>query len=639
MTTTTPLALPAPAEAAAWLHTRAETDLAQARALVAALKARPPAEATDLLDQWNAVERAMAGAASVGSTFAELHPLEPARTAGEQALQAVEKLRTELELDHDLFSIFDRADVTGLDPVAARLHARVLRDFRRAGVDQDDHVRTRVAAIADRLVVLGQEFSKNIRDDVRSIRVEPHRLDGLPQDWIDSHPAGQDGLVEVTTDYPDLIPFATFCHDAQARRELRIAFLNQAWPMNDAVLKEIFALRHELATLVGYSNWADYDAEVKMIGTGDAIGEFIETITAAAAESGQRDRAVVLARLQQDRPEATTIDAADLAYYLERVRNEQFDVDAQQVRTYFDFTRVRDGLLAVTGRLFELEYRPVEEGGAWHEDVSVYDVHRLGGERIGRIFLDLHPREGKFKHAAQFDLVPGIGGVQLPEGVLACNFSRGLMEHDDVVTLFHEFGHLLHHILAGHGPWVPFSGVATEWDFVEAPSQMLEEWAWDAAVLATFAADAHGQPIPADLVERMRRADDFGKGFDARTQMFYASMSYRFHTEQVDDLTERTAQLQQQYSLFPYIPGTHMAASFGHLDGYSSGYYTYMWSLVIAKDMFSAFDGDDLFAADVARRYRDAVLVPGGTKDAADLVADFLGRPYSFDAFAAWLAQ
>ena len=182
-----------------------------------------------------------------------------------------------------------------------------------------------------------------------------------------------------------------------------------------------------------------------------------------------------------------------------------------------------------------------------------------------------------------------------------------------------------------------FSGVATEWDFVEAPSQMLEEWAWDADVLRTFARNGAGEEIPDALVARMRRADDFGKGYNARTQMFYASMSYWFHVDIPEDLTERTRELQSRYSLFPYIEGTHMPASFGHLEGYGSGYYTYMWSLVIAKDLFSAFDRDDLFATDVAHRYRDRVLAAGGSKDAADLVEDFLGRPYGFESFQRWL--
>ncbi len=208
-----------------------------------------------------------------------------------------------------------------------------------------------------------------------------------------------------------------------------------------------------------------------------------------------------------------------------------------------------------------------------------------------------------------------------------------------MVTLFHEFGHLVHHVLGGQGEWVQFSGVATEWDFVEAPSQMLEEWAWDADVLATFARNAAGETIPADLVAAMRRADQFGKGIYAVHQMSYAARSYFFHAGPHDDLTAYGDELQRRYSVFPPLEGAHMHCSFGHLDGYSSGYYTYMWSLVIAKDLFSAFDLDDMFAADVATAYRDKVLAMGGRQDAADLVADFLGRPYSFDSWAAWLAE
>jgi thimet oligopeptidase len=186
---------------------------------------------------------------------------------------------------------------------------------------------------------------------------------------------------------------------------------------------------------------------------------------------------------------------------------------------------------------------------------------------------------------------------------------------------------------------VRFSGVATEWDFVEAPSQMLEEWAWDADVLATFARNAEGETIPADLVAAMRRADQFGKGIYAVHQMSYAARSYFFHAGPHDDLTAYGDELQRRYSVFPPLEGAHMHCAFGHLDGYSSGYYTYMWSLVIAKDLFSAFDADDLFAPEVATAYRDKVLSMGGRKDAADLVADFLGRPYSFDSWAAWLAE
>nr|WP_269779677.1 M3 family metallopeptidase [Propioniciclava soli] len=624
--------------------------LAAARAGVAALKEQPPATALATLQAWNDVDIALGSTMARSSLFSEVHPDAGVRDAADEASREARQLSTEFGLDPDLYAVFARfddavlggaeQDEAGLDEQGRRLLERTLRSFRRSGVAADPETRARIKEIRERLTVLGQTFAKTIREGTKSIRVTPEQLAGLPQDWIDAHPADADGLVTVTTDYPDAVPFRTFAHDADARRALSIASLTIGFPANVPVLHELFGLRAELAGLLGYDSWPDFDAEVKMIGTGAAIEEFIDKIADAALAPAERDLGILLERLRQDRPDAERVESSDAAYYAEAVRREQHDVDAQLVRTYFDFARVRAGLLDVTGRLFGLTYTPRPDLPVWHEAVTAHDVTRTAdGAPLGRIYLDLHPREGKFKHAAQFNLVNGVEGRYLPEGTLVCNFPIGLMEHSDVVTLFHEFGHLVHHLVGGHQPWVEFSGVATEWDFVEAPSQMLEEWAWDAEVLATFATNTDGAAIPADLVARMRRADDFGKGYFARTQMFYAALSYHLHRENPADLVGRTRELQERYSMFPYVEGTCMPASFGHLDGYGSGYYTYMWSLVIAKDMFSAFDPDHLFDAEVATRYRDRVLAPGGTKDAADLVAEFLGRPYSFDAYAAWLDE
>ncbi len=603
------------------------------------LRTDPPANALAALEVWDRLSLELSNVSALGGLFSNVHPLETVRDTAERAEQDAMRLSTELTLDRAIYDVFAGLEPAGLDQQAARLLDKVLETFTRAGVDGDDATRARVTEINERITEVDQEFGKVIRDDVRSIRVAPERLDGMPADWLAAHPVDDEGLVTVTTDYPDAIPVRMFAHDAKVRRDLTVQFLTRGWPETEGLLTELFDLRHELATLVGYDDWASYDADVKMIKKGPAIPEFIDRIAAAAEEPMRRDLELLLEHYRRDVPDATTIDSADGPYYQELVRQEHYDVDSQVVRRYFAFERVQQGLLDVTGRLFGLRYEPVADVELWADEVTAYDVHdAAGGERLGRIFLDLHPREGKYKHAAQFTLTEGVAGRQLPEGVLVCNFPAGLMEHDHVVTLFHEFGHLVHHVLGGHGRWTRFAGVATEWDFVEAPSQMLEEWAWDAAVLQTFATDEAGEPIPAELVERMRRADDYGKGSYARTQMFYASMSYWFHAERPADLTARMIELQQQLAPFAYIDGTRMFASFGHLAGYSSAYYTYMWSLVIAKDLFSAF-GDDLFAPEVARRYRDRVLAPGGSKDAADLVADFLGRPYTFDAYADWLAR
>lgn len=632
-----PLELPAAdADWSTWFTTRCDQQLAAARDGVARLKTLSPGNGREVLDLWNDVNVALGNAFAVSSLISQVHPDESVRTGAETGEQQAHRLLTEIGLDRDLYDVLAAVDAGSLDEQASRVLGLSLRDFRRAGVDQPEEVRERLRALAERSTELAQEFSKNIRDDVRSVVLEPGRLAGLPADYLESHPVDDDGMVTITTDYPDYLPFMTFVRDRRARGDLHRAFLNRAWPENEPVLVELLTLRDEHARALGHPDWASYDTEVKMIGNGEEIPEFIDRISEVAEDSARRDYEVLLRRLQQDHPQARTVDGTDKAYYGEVIRRERFHVDAQRVREYFDFHKVRAGLLAVTGRLFGLEYIEVPDAPRWHEDVAVYEV-TLDGRQLGRIYLDLHPREGKYKHAAQFDLVPGIRDRQLAEGVLVCNFPRGLMEHHDVVTLFHEFGHLVHHVLAGRHAWARFSGIATEWDFVEAPSQMLEEWAWDTDVLRSFATDASGEPIPAELVAKMRQADEFGKGYHARTQMFYAALSYRVHHTVPADLTAVVRELQGNYDLFGYVTDTHFQASFGHLEGYTSGYYTYMWSLVIAKDLFSAFDHDDLFEPGVAHRYRDRVLAAGGSKDAADLVEDFLGRPYTFDAFRAWL--
>ena len=630
----TPLALPAN-DWESWLGSRVDDQLELARAVVAELK-EGGRDAADTLALWNDASLALSNAFAVASLLSNVHPDEAVRSRGEKGEQDAHKLLTEIGLDRTLFDVLDAVDPAELDAAARRVLTLSLRDFRRAGVDQDDEVRDRLRKLAERETEVAQAFSKNIRDGVRSISLEPAQLDGLPEDFLEAHQPAEDGTVVVTTEYPDYVPYMTFGKDREARARLVHEYQNRAWPENDALLKELLELRHEHAKLLGYADWPSFDAEIKMIGKGSAIPEFIDRIAEVSQKSGRRDLATILERIQQDHPEVTEATTIDRLFYGEVIRRESFDVDAQQVRTYFDFAKVRAGLLDVTGRLFGIEYVAVDDASTWHEDVASYDVLR-NGERLGRIHLDLHPRKGKYNHAAQFDLVPGIQGRQLAEGVLVCNFSRNLMEHDHVVTLFHEFGHLVHHVLASGHEWARFSGVATEWDFVEAPSQMLEEWAWDADILQSFATNKDGETIPRELVDKMRAADEFGKGFHARTQMFYAALSYYLHSQVPEDLTVAVRELQAKYDLFSYVPDTHFHASFGHLEGYGSGYYTYMWSLVIAKDLFSAFDPKNMFDTAVSYRYRDTILAAGGSKDAADLVADFLGRPYGFDAFEVWL--
>jgi thimet oligopeptidase len=276
----------------------------------------------------------------------------------------------------------------------------------------------------------------------------------------------------------------------------------------------------------------------------------------------------------------------------------------------------------------------------------VFDVVDKG-EVVARFYLDMHARDNKFKHAAMFHVAEGVAGETLPEACLACNFPEprgddpGLMLHDQVTTFFHEFGHLLHHLFGGAQRFARFSGIATEQDFVEVPSQMYEEWAWSHDVLKTFALHYRtGEPISADMVARMRAAEEYGKGLHVLQQMYYARLSLACYERDPRslDVTREAMRLKAEMLPTPHAEGSYMHASFGHLHGYSAMYYTYMWSLVIAKDLFTRFE-DDLMNTGTANEYRATILGPGGSKDAAELVRDFLGREYGFEAFESWLAR
>jgi len=580
----------------------------------------------------------------------QVHPDQSVREAAEQGEREVTEYATALSLDRELYDALKAMDVFPADSGTQYLVEKKLRDFRRAGVDKSDEVRKRIAVLRDEIVKIGQEFAKNIREDENTRHIllnSPSDLEGLPNDWKARHAPGPDGKIKVTTRTPDYAPFMTYARSGEARLKLYKESRNRGYPKNMEVLESLLAKRHELAQLLGYAHWADYITEDKMIGSAANARSFIDQIAKISRTPADRDYQVLLARKRKDATGAAKVEDWEKGYYDELIKKEQYQLNAEELRQYLNFDDVQQGLFDLTSKMFGVTYRQVEGLTLWHASVTAWDIYE-GEKPIGRFYLDLHPRDNKYGHAAQFDYRTGIAGARLPQAALVCNFpnpaeSEGrvaLMEHNDVVTFFHEFGHLLHFIFAGHQKWIGNSGISTEWDFVEAPSQMLEEWVFNPQTLQSFAKHYQTrEPIPAALVEKLRRAADFGKGLNAAHQMFYASVSLNYYDKDPKNLdtTSLLMDLQEKYSSFDYVPDTHFQCGFGHLDGYSATYYTYMWSKVIAKDMFSRFEEDGLLNRKTSRRYRQAVLDPGGSKKAADLVRDFLGRPYSPDAFETWL--
>lgn len=593
--------------------------------------------ALELLNSLNELDLTLDSAMGKGSLYQNVHPNEQVRDAASTCEQNFVGLFAELGLSKAIFKHLEQMDQSALDVDSKRFAQDMIKGFQRSGVNLPDNKRQELKDLIEKINKTGQDFSKNIRDDVKTVYVDSvDELKGLPQDYIDNHPVNADGKIAITTNYPDYVPVMQYAENDALRKKLYLASRNRGYPDNEDVLMSLLEQRYQLAKLLGYRDYAQYVTEEMMIKTPENAAEFIEKVSVLAKPQSTNEYEELLSRLQKINPQATAVGDWQKTYLEDLIKKEKYAVDSQQVREYFNFNNVQDGIFKLTEKLFSVQIKPWATE-VWDPSVRAYELWD-GENLIGKFYLDMHPREGKYNHAAAFGIRDGVKGVQIPIKALVCNFPSGdaSMEHSDVETFLHEFGHLLHGLFAGNQRWLAQSGIKTEWDFVEAPSQMLEEWVWNEEFLKTFAINAAGETIPDALIKKMNAGRKFGKGMWTRHQMFYASVSLNFYNQAPINMNmdATVAELQNRYSNFNFVEGTHFQDSFGHLDGYSAIYYTYMWSLVIASDMYTEFEKGGLLNSEIGDKYRRMIMEPGGTKDAADLVENFLGRPYSFDAFA-----
>ncbi|MEM8713355.1 MAG: M3 family metallopeptidase, partial [Planctomycetota bacterium] len=420
-----------------------------------------------------------------------VHPDEAVRTAAETAIQRTSAFATALGLDRSAYEPFSRLDVSN-EPDAAvkRFVEHTVRDYRRSGVDKDDATRTKIKSLQEQLVQTGQEFDRNSMTGGRTHRLGGGHADlvGLPQDFLDAHPEDADGSVTLSTDPTDFLPVLLYAEKDETRRGLFMEYHSRAFPENDEVLKRLLAERHELATTLGFDHWAHYTCEDKMVGSAQAARDFATRVSERARPVGKAEYAELLEELRTLEPSAERVMPWQSRFLMERVKRKKHSFDSQSVRPYFAYESVKNGVLRTTEALFGVEIRRAEDAEVWHPSVECYEVLE-GGKLSARFYLDMFPRDAKFKHAAMFQIYGGVAGPngetpeRLPEAALVCNFPEpkdgdpALLLHDQVTTLFHEFGHLLHHLFsvqAFHG----FAGITCEWDFVEVPSQLYEEWAW-----------------------------------------------------------------------------------------------------------------------------------------------------------------
>jgi len=582
----------------------------------------------------------------LNSTGAEMdvisatNPSDAVREAAKTCIGKVAELSTQVSLSRP---IYDRLSAIP-KPVAGTPTAfvldKILLEFRLSGVDKDADTRRKIEALQKEITDAGIAFDRNIAEKKAEIALASAAdLDGLPQDYIDSHKPGADGLIHISTDYPDALPLFKFAAKAETRKAMYMVYQNRAWPDNEAVLKTLLQKRYELATLLGYSSFADLVTADKMIGSAANAARFLDEVNQAATSAAERDQAELLAEEKKIDPAATSVHAWDSSFLTNRIEKSKYEVDAGVVRQYFTYDKARAGIFQLVHDLFGADIRPWKTP-VWDPSVTSWELYDHG-RLVGRFYLDMFPRKGKYNHAESAFFRPGLQGRSTPLGMLICNFpATGPMEHDDVTTFLHEFGHLMHSLYSGHQTYASQAMNNIEWDFVEAPSQMLEEWTWDYDTLRRFATDADGKPIPQELVAKMNVARHFGEAASWKKQVAYAAISLNYHNRPADfDLTGLWKEEYDHYSLTPYVEGTHPFAAVNHLNNYSAIYYTYVWSKAIALDLFTRFKEAGIRDPKTAMAYRTRVLDPGASEGAADLIKDFLGRPMSADALKAELGR
>lgn len=576
------------------------------------------------------------------------------RKACNVEVQKVDGWMVELSYREDLYDVCrayaerhaagERAILTG-EPL--KLFEDTMRDYRRSGFDLDAATRTEVAALQNELNGITNAFDTNITEAAVSLYFSTEELEGVPDGFLASSKQ-PDGTHEVrVTVTPDYMAVMANARSEAVRRATNAARYSVAMETNGPLLDEMVAVRGRIASKLGYANWADYKTEPKMAGTGKAAIDFCEDLAAGLETKFQAE----VARLRQLKAEETGDPAAeihwwDFRYYQNKMMLSEYGIDAEAMRRYFKLDDVIDGMFAIYQHIFGLEFHPIEAPYTWIEDLRLYMVTDAAtGEPLGCFYLDLFPRPGKYNHFAQFDVLGGKrladGRYRRPVAALVCNFTPGvgdapaLMSHDEVETIFHEFGHAMHAVLT-RAEFAQFAGGNVPRDFVEAPSQMFESWAWDVDVLRTFAADYEdpSKLIPAEIIAKMKEIKQATVGIGYRRQMGLALSDLRLHAGGVTD-AQAVVNATNTEMLFPVPAGTHFAAYWGHLTGYDAGYYGYGWADSIAADLATAFEESPgrFLDQEVGLRLRREIYEVGGSRPVRDSVRAFLGRDSDSRAF------
>jgi thimet oligopeptidase len=632
--------------------------IAQAEAALDVIGRLKPAEVTFR----NTVRALDDVAAAIGTTENRLSVIKETSTEAASRDAATEQLK---KLEAWAVGLDYREDVyravkafAGTEPRLqgedAKLLKDTLRDYRRAGLDLPKAQRDEVEALRKKLSALSTDFESNVTKAGRGLVFTPEELAGVPADFL-----GQNGVknsngtytvkANITWHYLTVMENA---RPEQTRLRMETARENLAREDNLPLLRKILVTRDEIAKKLGYKTWADFAIEIKMAKTAARAQDFLEKLKVGLQPKFDAEIAEFRAlKIKETGDPKAEIHLWDWRYYANQLKKEKYTVDEDALKVYFPYQRCLDGMFAIYQKIFGLRFQQVTPPYKWVPDLQLYAVSdATTGEPLGLFYLDMFPREGKYNHFAEFGLIDGKllenGDYMRPTVALICNFPSpapdrpSLLEHGDVVTLFHEFGHAMHAILT-RAKYARFSGTSVPGDFVEAPSQMLENWPWDKKVLDSFAADYRdaSKKIPPEILNQLKTSKLAIEGTYYRRQLAFALADLALHTQIHADNASETGSLANKVeaeTFFPEPPDTAWIAYFGHITGgYDAGYYGYAWADAIAADMATVFERqpDGFFDEAAGRRLRQEIYERGDSRDINISIEEFLGRKESIEPF------
>lgn len=550
-------------------------------------------------------------------------------------------------------SVFTRRDlydailaVTPRTPEEQRLHTETLRQFKKNGLALPDDRLAKVRALKENLTRLEVRFSSNLNNDNTTLAFSAADLEGVPAEALATFQKAENGTFLVTTKYPDYYAVMQNAKKSETRKAMQSAFLNRQAEENIRLLEEAILVRQQIARELGYATWADYRIDGRMAGSRENVSAFLDGIKNPLKEKTRQELAELLAIKQALDPKAKSLDPWDLLYLNEQKRQQQYALDDESVRKYFPLDTVTKGMFDRFGPLFSVRFEEVPDANVWAPEVKLYRVIDITKNRtVAYIYFDLFPRPGKYGHTMMVPLLSGRvadGQYTVPVAAIVGNFrapngdTPSLLTHDDVDGLFHEFGHTLHGCLT-RAPYASLSGTNVEWDFVETPSQAMEEWAWQPEVMNEISGlyTNRSEKLPADIRDRIIAARDMDIGQAYTRMLMISAEDMEFHTAQGPvEVTGISDRMYKDLMGIPPVKGGHEPAVIGHfMGGYDAGYYSYLWSKVYALNVFERFREDGLGNTTTGAAYRHWILEPGNMHDGKTLLSGFLGHEPGMDVF------